>query len=225
MASGDGGAPSNVRAYDFKVSMHGRSGATTGHKLFLSSTSNTMRDAVEQLGKRIDSSSPIAGDDFVERVISVKCSHFDLWQEDCQNIALSLLHSESSPIETSALIVKVNPVDGFVQPPKRNVTSVLMASRHKEALYLEYTPDDSTANLDQQVKNKIRFVWHNAGLGYNDESEKKQLEVTCNKLSNVLCFVTAHWDKLFGVPFPTIPKKHRQNLELLKILTSCTRRG
>ena len=79
MASGDGGAPLNVQAYDFKVSMHGRSGATTGHKLFLSSMSNTMFDAVAQLGKRIDRSSPIAGDDFVERVVTVKCCHFDLW--------------------------------------------------------------------------------------------------------------------------------------------------
>jgi hypothetical protein len=52
---------------------------------------------------------------------------------------LSLLNSESSPIEKCALIVKVNPVDGFVQPPKHNVASVLMASWHTEALYLEYT--------------------------------------------------------------------------------------
>jgi hypothetical protein len=79
MASGDGGAPLNVQAYDFKVSMHGRSGATTGHKLFLSSMSNTMFDAVAQLGKRIDRSSSIEGDDFVECVVTVKCCHFDLW--------------------------------------------------------------------------------------------------------------------------------------------------
>ena len=83
--SGEDGSPLTRQPYDFKVGVVGRCGIKSSHKLFLSAASHTMRDAIVELGKRIDASSSIAGDDFVSRIETVKCNDFDLWEQDCQD--------------------------------------------------------------------------------------------------------------------------------------------
>lgn len=156
-------------------------------------------------------SSSISGDSFVDCVASVKCKDTDLWHDDLRACRLPQLHSESTPIHRNAITVHVNPVEGYVRRPARSAFALMMAPR--VACYLEYTPEtldgDSSSRppLDQLVKNGLRNVWHEIGLGYYDEPEKQQLESYCNKLSNVLCCVYSHWEKFFRSSFPKIPNK------------------
>ena len=160
-----------------------------------------------------DDAISAGNDDFVSRIVSVRCNDYDLLEN--LEFPLEDLDSDMTPMTgktAKEIYIGVGPVPApapSLSRPRRNAFDLLLAPPVPTFLPVlandeedDTETEESSGNLQEQLRGALPTFYENIQLGYYEKETKALLMTNLNKIGDILCFIKGHWHSLFRLKEP-----------------------
>ena len=125
----------------------------------------------------------------------------------------------------SPIVNKNGVSENVSKKAKVSIADVLMKKviLEKSMSFLQWEIDiDLVPEINEQVTEKLYFLFEEIDLGYCDPGQKNKLKTNAGHLNGTLCFVQKFWKVLFRAEFPRIPDGDEEFASSKLLTALCT---